>query len=620
MTKWLDRDAAFRLAINALSMAVSAALVFWGGSPAAAVAGFLHLAAVAAVSARFELAHPAVWFAPVFALYTVSWPFDHIFREEAFAELDRRVMELHWLGLAAFLAVTLTWQGRARPRLAGLAPLLPWLKGLYWTALAGGAVYLILTAMEGVASKADIMASRRGLSYGTLQFFFFIQLAAYAGWLCAARCGSRRFPWMLAIGTGLFFVLAILVTGERQFFYRYVVISLLLAQAAHRKLSWTALLVLGALAAGLHPVMNQNKMALLDMDFRWSVKNWQRQVVTREFLSAPRNLHDILSEQAQLEPLGRWEYQHGRTLANAALRTVVLKPVINQLGGPDYEAPIDWFHKQFHPEAYKRGAGYGFTLVGEGYLNGGRAGAIAWFALLGALSMMFYRRAVRGGLWLPAYAMAIPTILFSIRGDYSMIFSFVFKYAFIPFLLVVLMREAWLGQWRWSRAKTALALTMAAMLAGNAAAALLPAAWTRIAVQTLENQRFGMDFDMDGHRYEKCGWQFWEDVYLWCPEGSVEFRLRVSKPEQFEKPMVFGITVTNPESGETIGSMTQAITTPAKISSLGAGFRRVEPGTYRFFITLMDEEDRGGRDGETVIHYHGYRVHGPEDTVEKTEG
>ena len=80
---------------------------------------------------------------------------------------------------------------------------------------------------------------------------------------------------------------------------------------------------------------------------------------------------------------------------------------------------------------------YGFTLVGEGYLNGGYFGIVMIFMLTGFLMRFLYINAQRNIYGMLIYLYMIPIFIYSTRADFANILSPLLKYAILGTLVIV---------------------------------------------------------------------------------------------------------------------------------------------------------------------------------------
>jgi hypothetical protein len=86
------------------------------------------------------------------------------------------------------------------------------------------------------------------------------------------------------------------------------------------------------------------------------------------------------------------------------------------------------------------GSGWGFSLVGENWLNFGWGGIIMGFALMGALITHLYNRRFHSFWGYYLYLCAIYVYMKSPRDDYYYFMSSLVKECLVAFVLVMLAR------------------------------------------------------------------------------------------------------------------------------------------------------------------------------------
>ena len=71
-------------------------------------------------------------------------------------------------------------------------------------------------------------------------------------------------------------------------------------------------------------------------------------------------------------------------------------------------------------------------------MNFGAVGVILWFLLLGLLVRFLYSKSAYNIYWLIVYVLSIPVIVFSTRGDFSILLAQFGKHVLIPLLIIYL--------------------------------------------------------------------------------------------------------------------------------------------------------------------------------------
>jgi hypothetical protein len=143
-----------------------------------------------------------------------------------------------------------------------------------------------------------------------------------------------------------------------------------------------------------------------------------------EPISAARNLEILLSRPQFTSAF------HFRFLLADARQAVIS----GSLAGTE-NLPSAWFVKVFYPGLTERGGGTGFSIVGEGYISFGFVGVVAWGIGLGLLVRGIWRLSASSQLWVIAYALAVPVIIYSTRADLGNLLSQLIKAIALPLVL-----------------------------------------------------------------------------------------------------------------------------------------------------------------------------------------
>ena len=86
--------------------------------------------------------------------------------------------------------------------------------------------------------------------------------------------------------------------------------------------------------------------------------------------------------------------------------------------------------------------GQGFSLVGEGYINGGVAGVLTLYAGLGLATRFLYISRFRSFVWFVFWLHYVPTLLYMQRMDLGNFVSVLLKPIGAPLALIVF--SAWI--------------------------------------------------------------------------------------------------------------------------------------------------------------------------------
>ncbi|HDR8073367.1 TPA: oligosaccharide repeat unit polymerase, partial [Bacillus cereus] len=227
----------------------------------------------------------------------------------------------------------------------------------------------------------------------------------------------------LIIKTGIVIMLMVIFSGERDILFRYVVITgLILYYFKIIKNIHLPLLIPVAVIA--MPLTHVYKYYFLDGTTRVSSLDANTNIffefLSGEFVTASRNLQVLINNSSMTEGL-----YNGYTILNATLRTLFLDT--------DFSL-ISWYNDTFFPQLTK--TGYGFTLVGEGYVNWGYWGIVIVFSIFGLFIKLLYKKSNKNIYYFTIYIYTIPIYMYSIRADLTNIFSPFVKQLLFSMLLI----------------------------------------------------------------------------------------------------------------------------------------------------------------------------------------
>ena len=419
------------------------------------------------VSVRMDLAHPFVWFGGAFLLYTASGPLlfhlgihpNSVWSGMLIEELDfSYAMDLQYLAL---LAVCLTigprrvsfepalGDDRIQEFFGGVAPVL-------CVAMLLAAVAVADVVAEGFTQKIDVV--RYG-SWAT-RFTFGLHMTA----TCVAVFLMRYFAHgrprtayativcFIAIG-----VIIVILVGERNFLFRFLVIAFFVVHIAHHKVSIGTFVLLGLLGSLLIAVMGGLKMAALSDQVLGPIAPSFEELLDRsgfrdnpsviddstpvvvaklmlvmaagnEFMTAGNNLAMLVTRVP-----GEFPFQDGTTLVNDVARALR----VGFLVGADADNTTAIYNRLMFPENTERGGGQGFTLVGTGYFNFGTAGAVMIMVVFGAVIRLIYRWASTSAFGLLFFLGFLPVAISAPRNDLSLPLSQGLKHVLLPLVLMM---------------------------------------------------------------------------------------------------------------------------------------------------------------------------------------
>lgn len=280
-------------------------------------------------------------------------------------------------------------------------------------------LYVPIFIKTGYTSKQDANLNGGLFGYGIISqafiYFYIINVII----TCIKL---KRFPIRTLI-IGLSISLSIsLVIGERDVFLAILLLSFLIYYYFF-SISRLKIIVIGFCGVCLIPILGATKQITNKSEISIGNNSIIENILSGEFLSSGRNIETLMQNH------NAWSYKYGESILTDLSRSIIpstIYPVKNSTG---------WFNDKFNERA-SEGFGYGFSYVGEGYIQGNQVGIVIWILILGVIIKFLYDRSQRNIIFMTAYLFLIPIIIYSMRGDLSYIISPLLKQV-IPLSLIV---------------------------------------------------------------------------------------------------------------------------------------------------------------------------------------
>lgn len=400
---------------------LSGILVLFSSDPVYQIYGMVLLCIGAIIISGFDLIHPYFWYSTIFTLYSISYPILYINEKNTLYGLSNQLMIMQWLALVVFLIiVTPTKVSRLTTLNFRRVSLLN--KRLYQFLSILIVLSVINITRSGFSTKLDIYESGNIINIIAFRAVLLL-IILYIYRLTEKFLFNNQIDTGLIIKTGIVIMLMVIFSGERDILFRYVVITgLILYYFKIIKNIHLPLLIPVAVIA--MPLTHVYKYYFLDGTTRVSSLDANTNIffefLSGEFVTASRNLQVLINNSSMTEGL-----YNGYTILNATLRTLFLDT--------DFSL-ISWYNDTFFPQLTK--TGYGFTLVGEGYVNWGYWGIVIVISIFGLFIKLLYKKSNKNIYYFTIYIYTIPIYMYSIRADLTNIFSPFVKQLLFSMLLI----------------------------------------------------------------------------------------------------------------------------------------------------------------------------------------
>lgn len=431
------------------------------------IAAMFVLCGSASAAVRFDIAHPFVWFAGAFTLYSISGPLLFHLGVHPFTLWGGyRISELDFTGAMNYqffaLLVALIVIGPRRITFADTRNN-PAANALFQGALpvlivAGivGIANITQIVSQDFASKGEVVLS--GDWTTRLSFAFNIAATALGVYLAKLFSEGRSVTAYIVLMTVIVVGIAmVLLIGQRHFLFRAGLVSLLVFHIFHQRISIRSLLVLAGFALLLSSALGGYKMSLVvqeiapasnaslweqtqlaislknpeflnDSVFVQSVKIALAAALGSEAMTPGNNMAMLLSRVPQDLP-----HFYGSTIAGDLLRSVLPGFIIQ----PFVETTSDIYNRLVFPDTAATGGGVGFTIAGYGYLHFGEIGLVGIMLFIGGSLRQIYRWASYSPTGLMFYIGFFPVAIYVARNDITGPLSQGPKHVLLPLLAMI---------------------------------------------------------------------------------------------------------------------------------------------------------------------------------------
>lgn len=446
----------------------SAVLLFASDDIGQKIGAMLLLCLMAGAAVRFDIAHPFVWFAGAFTLYSISGPLLYHLGVHPYIRWGGyRVDELNFSGAMNYqffaLLIALMAIGPRRvsfSRSIGSPRSNALFQGALPVLLAAGVIggaNILLIVSQGFTSKGDVVLS----GDWTTRLSFAFNIAATALGVYLARLFSENRPavaYLTLIVVLMAGIAMVMLIGQRHFLFRAALISLLVFHIFHRRISIRSLLVLACVGLTLSTVLGGYKTALVvqsiapaDTGSVWEQTLQEIAIRNPEFLNdAPfmqylkvalvaalgseamtpgNNMAMLLSRVPQDLP-----YFYGATIPGDVLRSILPGFII----APYVDTTSVVYNQLIFPDTAATGGGVGFTIAGYGYLHFGDIGLVAVMLFIGDALRRMYRWASHSPTGLMFYIGFFPVAVYVARNDITGPLSQGTKHVLLPLLAMSL--------------------------------------------------------------------------------------------------------------------------------------------------------------------------------------
>lgn|GEM_PF-4821926 len=286
-------------------------------------------------------------------------------------------------------------------------------------------IFLVLAVfyafgMAFVVGGSKTEASVSGL--GRLQIFQAFFVISYCGKLLAKLVYHKPIVLFVAMNFFLALLLSVL-TGERDIFAGVVIISALSVSIFFR-LGVAKIVVFVSVGGVVFTILHffRNFFSIGGM-YAEVENNILIEFLAGEPRSAAQNFNTMIGYIYEKGYLG------GGAFFNDFMSIFIFKSIFY------FENSLNWFNGFFYPELVSSGGGVGYSLIANIYSYQGVAWVLGFFFIFVLLLLMLRRLSFTSPYILFFYFSCIPIVIYSMRGDISILFGLVLRNVFPVFAL-----------------------------------------------------------------------------------------------------------------------------------------------------------------------------------------
>lgn len=276
-------------------------------------------------------------------------------------------------------------------------------------------ISVIQVLTSGAMNKREVLE----LSYTFLFFVGYLGYVLTAGILLYALVKTKNNGFGKLFSsfhfTYVVFVLfcGYLFLGERDLVFRFIFCMLML-YFSHKKTANIFILTVIMTSLVLILPVSQAAKGLLLPASSFSMNYELHRIFFGEFMAPSRNLYMLISHGVE----------HSYSfLVSDFMRAFV--PFGSELG---FKSTTSWYNGEYRVDnGFSGTSGWGFTLIGQGYLLGRSFGVMVIMSIVsGCLHLLYFRR-FNSCYWFVFYLLALSTSIYCIRADMANLFSQIFK-------------------------------------------------------------------------------------------------------------------------------------------------------------------------------------------------
>lgn len=396
----------------------------WVGVIGQTIIFFIYTLVLMSLYEKSGIFHPISWFPPLLFIYSISYPLYLVLYEGGYSEKVNQVIPYCFIGLIAFVFSFNLFEKRSGLVNANFQKDDNALRVIAYIFIIVCNILNLIVVYSGATTKREYLTFVENSGLGPLftSFFFLSLICALLLKNNIERVRGIKFDNILVISF-FTFLFSFAVSGERDLLFRFILLcGFVLLSYKYTYKVWKLIAGLSIFLFIL-PITQEMKAFFVSNEQK-NIEYQEGSFLNSEFASAGKNIYYLLE----------------RNITNYGI-DIFLNDFLrffNFLGFNNMSATA-WFNEVIRTQYGDSGtSGWGFSLVGEGYVAYGALGVLGLFLFLGVITAFMYNNA-RKKIIFCLYLLYIPTMIYVIRADFGNFLSLNFKVnLFIVFTLFMM--------------------------------------------------------------------------------------------------------------------------------------------------------------------------------------
>ena len=241
-----------------------------------------------------------------------------------------------------------------------------------------------------------------------------------------------QFPKLFWLAVTSYLGVLILISGQRSIFVKFVIASIIISELYKRRLRFSRLVMLILVGFFAFGMLKQVSNVISNQELSFDMESKLTAGVMGYFFYKEFKTSGRITAAAIKRYEGKSSY--GYTYVDRA--SEVLLPGYFRESRDD--TPNAILTRVINPKGSN--VGLGFSVVAEGYINGGWFGVFLNMFIMGCVLSLLYLYAFKSPVWMAIYAMAIASACIHVRHSTLSVYATVLKSVLVPVLLYSLAR------------------------------------------------------------------------------------------------------------------------------------------------------------------------------------